>query len=133
MIAHHFGTDGLPRQCVTLAIMFFMKAGHILPQQTIILKSENYIFNNLTTKTFITDRMIKVFLGRDGFTCKGGVMVMTKKIKMCLPQLCKKTLKKAKLLKNASLHARDFIKRRTEENVAVKLVPKKTRWHMNFN
>lgn len=43
MIAHHFGTDEIPRQCVTPAIMFFMKAGHILPRQT-ILKSENYIF-----------------------------------------------------------------------------------------
>ncbi len=39
---HHFGTDEIPRQCVTPGDYVLMKVGHISPRQT-ILKSENFI------------------------------------------------------------------------------------------
>lgn len=57
---------------------------------------------------------------------------MTKKIK-CAYHLCKKTLKKAKLLKECFTSCTGFYQKTNRENIAVKLVPKKTRWHMNFN
>ncbi|HDO7321061.1 TPA: killing protein KilR, partial [Escherichia coli] len=34
------------------------------------IKKRKLYIRNLTTKTFITDRMIKVFLGRDGLPVK---------------------------------------------------------------
>lgn len=43
MIAHHFGTDEIPRQCVTPGDYVLHEVGHISLQQT-ILKRENSIF-----------------------------------------------------------------------------------------
>ena len=57
---------------------------------------------------------------------------MTKKINV-LTTFAKKTLKKAKLLKECFTSCTGFYQKTNRENIAVKLVPKKTRWHMNFN
>ncbi len=57
---------------------------------------------------------------------------MDKKIK-CAYHLCKKTLKKAKLLKECFISCTELYQKTNRENIAVKLVPKKTRWHTNFN
>ena len=56
---------------------------------------------------------------------------MTKKIK-CAYHLCKKDVKESKAIERM-LHFMHGILSKDEPNIAVKLVPKKTRWHMNFN
>ncbi|HDY4248568.1 TPA: killing protein KilR [Escherichia coli] len=69
MIAHHFGTDEIPRQCVTPGDYVLREGRTYIASANNIKKRKLYI-RNLTTKTFITDRMIKVFLGRDGLPVK---------------------------------------------------------------
>ncbi|HAG7655674.1 TPA: killing protein KilR [Escherichia coli] len=69
MIAHHFGTDEKPRQCVTPGDYVLHEGRTYIASANNIKKRKLYI-RNLTTKTCITDRMIKVFLGRDGLPVK---------------------------------------------------------------
>lgn len=69
MIAHHFGTDEIPRQCVTPGDDVLHEGRTYIASANNIKKRKLYI-RNLTTKTCITDRMIKVFLGRDGLPVK---------------------------------------------------------------
>ena len=79
MIAHHFGTDEIPRQCVTPGDYVLHEGRTYIASANNIKKRKLYI-RNLTTKT-----------------CTG------------------------------------FYQKTNRENIAVKLVPKKTRWHINFN
>ena len=69
MIAHHFGTDEIPRQCVTPGDYVIYEGRTYVASANNIEKRKLYI-RDFTTKTCITDRMIKVFLGRDGLPVK---------------------------------------------------------------
>ncbi|EGO9669972.1 cell division protein FtsZ [Escherichia coli] len=69
MIAHHFGTDEIPRQCVTPGDYVIFEGRTYVASANNIEKQKLYI-RDFTTKTCITDRMIKVFLGRDGLPVK---------------------------------------------------------------
>ena len=60
MIAHHFGTDEIPRQCVT-------PGDYVLHEGRTYIASANNIKKR---KLYITDCMIKVFLGRNGLPVK---------------------------------------------------------------
>lgn len=57
---------------------------------------------------------------------------MTKKIK-CAYHLCKKDVEESKAIERMLHFMHGFYQKTNRENIAVKLVPKKTRWHMNFN
>ncbi|HHY7313340.1 TPA: cell division protein FtsZ [Escherichia coli] len=69
MIAHHFRTDEIPRQCVTPGDYVLHEERTYIASANNIEKRKLYI-RNFTTKTCITDCMIKVFLGRDGLPVK---------------------------------------------------------------
>ncbi|STM58417.1 Rac prophage; zinc-binding protein [Escherichia coli] len=57
---------------------------------------------------------------------------MTKKIK-CAYHLCKKDVEESKAIERMLHFMHGILSKDERENIAVKLVPKKTRWHMNFN
>lgn len=69
MIAHHFGTDEIPRQCVTPGDYVLHEGRTYIASVNDIKKHRLYI-RSLTTKTCITAHMVKVFLGRDGLPVK---------------------------------------------------------------
>lgn len=69
MIAHYFGTDEILRQCVTFGDYVFYEGWTYIALANNIKKRKLYICN-LTTKTCITDCMIKVFFGCDGLLVK---------------------------------------------------------------
>ena len=54
MIAHHFGTDEIPRQCVTPGDYVLHEGRTYIASANNIKKRKLYI-RNLTTKTCITD------------------------------------------------------------------------------
>ncbi|STN49547.1 Rac prophage; zinc-binding protein [Escherichia coli] len=57
---------------------------------------------------------------------------MTKKIK-CAYHLCKKDVEESKAIERMLHFMHGILSKDEPRNIAVKLVPKKTRWHMNFN
>ena len=69
MIAHHFGTDEIPRQCVTPGDYVLHEGRTYIASANNIKKRKLYI-RSLTTKTCISDCMIRVFLCRDGLPGK---------------------------------------------------------------
>ncbi|HHT0302096.1 cell division protein FtsZ [Raoultella planticola] len=69
MIAHHFGTDEIPRQCITPGDYVIHEGRTYIASVNKIEKHKLYI-RDLTTITCITDCMVKVWLGRDGLPVK---------------------------------------------------------------
>lgn len=57
---------------------------------------------------------------------------MTKKIK-CAYHLCNKEIEESKSIKRPLHFMRGVIQTTEMKNIVVKVVPKKTRWHTNFN
>lgn len=71
MIAHHFGTEEIPRQCVTPGDYVLHNGRTYIASANDIRKHRLYI-SSLGEKTCIKDCMIKVFLGRDGLPVNSG-------------------------------------------------------------
>ncbi|WP_405050012.1 cell division protein FtsZ [Salmonella enterica subsp. enterica serovar Enteritidis] len=69
MIAHHFGTDEIPRQCITPGDYVIHDGRTYIASANNIKKRRLYI-RDLTTQRCISDCMVKVFLGRDGLPVK---------------------------------------------------------------
>ncbi|EMG9442885.1 cell division protein FtsZ [Escherichia coli] len=69
MITHYFGTDEIPRQCVTPGD-YVIHEGHTYIASANNIKKQKLYIRNLTTKTYITDHMIKILLGQDGLPVK---------------------------------------------------------------
>ncbi|ELD0488238.1 cell division protein FtsZ [Escherichia coli] len=72
MIAHHFGTDEIPRQCVTPGDYVIHEGRTYIASVNNIEKHWLYI-RGFSTQKRINDCMIKVFLGRDGLPAKAEV------------------------------------------------------------
>ncbi|EEQ1567370.1 TPA: cell division protein FtsZ [Escherichia coli] len=72
MIAHHFGTDEIPRQCVTPGDYVIHKGRTYIASVNNINKHRLYI-RDFYTQHCIKEAMVKVFLGRDGLPVKAEV------------------------------------------------------------
>ncbi|EDG5391701.1 cell division protein FtsZ [Salmonella enterica subsp. enterica serovar Bovismorbificans] len=69
MIAHHFGTDEIPRQCITPGDYVIHDGRTYIASANNIKKRRLYI-RDLTTQRCITDYMVKVWLNRNGLPAK---------------------------------------------------------------
>ncbi|EFB5187787.1 cell division protein FtsZ [Escherichia albertii] len=69
MIAHHFGTDEIPRQCVTPGDYVIHKGQTYIASANDICRHRLYI-RSVGEQKCISDYMIKIFLGRDGLPVK---------------------------------------------------------------
>ncbi|EHW9963612.1 cell division protein FtsZ [Escherichia coli] len=72
MIAHHFGTDEIPRQCVTPGDYVLHEGRTYIASANDIEKHWLYI-RGFATQKRINDHMIEVFLGRDGLPVKAEI------------------------------------------------------------
>ncbi|ECX0918707.1 cell division protein FtsZ [Salmonella enterica subsp. enterica serovar Enteritidis] len=69
MIAHHFGTDEIPRQCITPGDYVIHDGRTYIASANNIKKRRLYI-RDLTTQRCIIDCMVKVWLNRNGLPAK---------------------------------------------------------------
>ncbi|HFG5676623.1 TPA: cell division protein FtsZ [Salmonella enterica subsp. enterica serovar Enteritidis] len=69
MIAHHFGTDEIPRQCITPGDYVIHDGRTYIASANNIKKRRLYI-RDLTTQRCITDCMVKVWLNRNDLPAK---------------------------------------------------------------
>lgn len=69
MIAHHFGTDEIPRQCITPGD-YVIHGGRTYIASANNIKKRRLYIRDLTTQRCITDCMVKVWLNRNGLPAK---------------------------------------------------------------
>lgn len=69
MIAHHFGTDEIPRQCVTPGD-YVLHDGRTYIASTNNIRKHRLYIRDLSTQKCITDCMVKVWLNSDGLPAK---------------------------------------------------------------
>ncbi|OSK93980.1 cell division protein FtsZ [Escherichia coli] len=66
MIAHHFVTDEIPRQCVTPGDYIIHDGDICIASVNNIRKRRLYIRCSDSASKYITDHMVKVIINKDG-------------------------------------------------------------------